>query len=354
MAAAVLDLQDRPALRARDGSLNAVRAVIPERCYERRLWRALLGVAQAVVLYGAAIALLALTDHWLVTLVGWLLAGLGVSGLFILAHDASHGALTSHTRLNRWIARLLFVPSLHAEAAWALGHNRVHHGYTCRQGMDFVWQPLTVDEYRALGRFAKLRHRLEWSWAGAGAYYLREVWWNKMWRFTPKDKWRRPILTDKAIVVAGVGIGAAAAGVLGGFSGGIWSAAWMVTELVIVPFLVFTWTIGFTVYVHHVAPDIRWWPKREWSQYLGQMESTTVLRVPRVMNLWLHNIFVHIPHHVDMRIPFHQLPAAAKAIAGSFPVVEDKLTWRRYFRSVKACKLYDFTEGRWLPYSAAR
>jgi acyl-lipid omega-6 desaturase (Delta-12 desaturase) len=32
-------------------------------------------------------------------------------------------------------------PSAHVEAAWDLGHNRIHHGYTTRQGFDFVWHP---------------------------------------------------------------------------------------------------------------------------------------------------------------------------------------------------------------------
>jgi acyl-lipid omega-6 desaturase (Delta-12 desaturase) len=347
---AVLDLQDRPALRNRDGSLNAVRAVVPERCYRRPLGRALLGVTQAIVLHALAIWALLATDAWYLLIPLWFLAGLGISGLFIMGHDASHGALTEHTRLNKWIARICFLPSLHAEAAWALGHNRVHHGYTCRQGMDFVWQPLTVEEYRALSTLGRFRHRIEWSWLGAGAYYWREVWWNKMWRFTPKDKWRRPILTDKAIVTTGV----LAASVAAVVAFGPVAAIWVIAKTVVIPFLVFCGIIGFTVYVHHVAPDIRWWPKKEWSQYRGQMESTTVLRVPRLANLWLHNIFVHVPHHVDMRIPFHQLPRAASAIASAFPVVEDKLTWRRYFRSVKACKLYDFEQGTWLPYSAAR
>ena len=85
-------------------------------------------------------------------------------------------------------------------------------------------------------------------------------------------------------------------------------------KVLVVPFLLFTQIIGWTVYVHHVAPDIRWWTRKEWTQFNGQMESTTVLHTPRIINyLWFHNIFVHVPHHVDARIPFHKLPQAAAA-----------------------------------------
>ena len=86
------------------------------------------------------------------------------------------------------------------------------------------------------------------------------------------------------------------------------------------------------------------------------MESTTILRFPRLVNrLWFHNIFVHVPHHVDARLPFHQLPAAADAIAEAFPDTVKVSRFRpgTYLRAAKHCKLYDFDAGRWLPYTAA-
>ncbi len=64
-----------------------------------------------------------------------------------------------------WSPSSCMVPSAHVEAAWNLGHNRIHHGYTTREGFDFVWHPITVDDYRAMGKLARLRHRLEWSFA---------------------------------------------------------------------------------------------------------------------------------------------------------------------------------------------
>ena len=78
--------------------------------------------------------------------------------------------------------------------------------------------------------------------------------------------------------------------------------------------------------------------------------------LPRLVNrLWLHNIMVHVPHHVDVRIPFHQLPAAADAIREAYPttVRTIRLSVRSYLRTTSTCKLYDFEAGRWLPYSAA-
>jgi omega-6 fatty acid desaturase (delta-12 desaturase) len=342
--------------RARTHSLNEVRAAIPEACYVRSARRASWTLAQATLLYAAPVVGLALDDRWWALIGLWLLAGLGVAGLFVIGHDASHGALLSAPRANRLLAQACMLPSCHVEAAWDLGHNRIHHGYTTRQGFDFVWHPLTVHEYRELGALARLRHRLEWSCLGSGAYFARVVWWQKMWRFSAPGKRHRAIVKDK-ITVTTILVAVFAATVVLGWLGGGWiGALWVPFKVLVVPFLLFLQIIGWTVYVHHVAPEIRWWSRREWTQYNGQMESTTILRTPWLVNrLWLHNIFVHVPHHVDVRIPFHQLPRAAAAIAEAYPrtVRTSRLSVREYVRATGACKLYDFDAGEWLPYSAA-
>jgi omega-6 fatty acid desaturase (delta-12 desaturase) len=343
--------------RVRTESLNDVRAVIPEACYRRSRARAFWALLQAAVLYLLPAVGLALTDRWWALIVLWPLAGLGVAGLFVLGHDASHGALLESRRANRLIAQVCMAPSVHVEAAWDLGHNRIHHGYTTRQGFDFVWHPMTVDQYRALGRLARARHRLEWSCVGSGLYFFREVWWRKMWRFNAPGARHDAIVRDKLTLGSALVVVAAGTVVLGALTGGWVDALWLPTKLLVVPFLLFVQIIGWTVYVHHVSPDIRWWTRRDWTQYKGQMESTTVVRLPRVVNrLWFHNIMIHVPHHVDVRIPFHQLPNAVEAIAAAYPntVRSSRMSVRAYLRATGACKLYDFEAGHWLPYAAAQ
>jgi omega-6 fatty acid desaturase (delta-12 desaturase) len=315
-----------------------------------------LALVQAGLLYVLPIVGLALTDRWWALVPLWLLAGLAVSGLFVLGHDASHRALFESARVNRVVAQVCMAPSAHVESAWDLGHNRIHHGYTTRQGFDFVWHPVTVEQYRELGRLARARHRLEWSWLGAGAYFLREVWWNKMWRFSAPGKRHDAIVRDKRTLGSVLVVAVAVAAALGALTGGWLSAIWMPVKLVVVPFLIFVQIIGWTVYVHHIDPDIRWLTRRDWTQFKGQMEATTVLRAPWLVNaLWFHNIFVHVPHHVDTRIRFDRLPRAAAAIDAAFPgtVRSSSLSLRSYLRATKTCKLYDFEAGRWLPYRAA-
>ena len=336
--------------------LNTVREIIPAECYERPVAPAVRAVVRAWVVYAVTIGLLAVAGSWWSVVLLWAAAGLAVAGLFIMGHDASHGALTSSVRANRLLAQLCMGPSLHVESAWDLGHNRLHHGYTTRQGFDFVWHPATPEDWCAMGRLARLQHRIEWSFLGSGQYYFRTVWWQKMWRHNGQTKNRGNIIRDKITLGSTAGTVVVALAVVGALTGGPVGAVWLPVKLVVVPFLVFIHVIGATVYVHHVDPSIKWWTKKEWTQYKGQMESTTVLEVPRLVNwLWLHNIMVHVPHHVDVRIPFHQLPAAARAIEEHFPhtVRRSRLSLRRYLHAARTCKLYDFESSRWLPYSAA-
>ena len=343
--------------RPRTHSLNDVRAIIPERCYQRSTGRAAGAVAQAWLLYALPLAGLVLVHQWWLVVPLWLFAGLGIAGLFVIGHDASHGALLDSVKGNRVVAQVCMGPSAHVEAAWDLGHNRIHHGYTTRQGFDFVWHPVTPDEYRAMSRFRRLQHRVEWSCVGSGAYFLRTVWWQKMWRFNAPGKRRDAIIRDKITLGSAMLLCTAGAVVAGALTGGLVEAIWLPIKLFVVPFLLFGQIIGWTVYVHHVAPDIKWWTRREWTQFHGQMDSTTILRVNPVVNkLWFHNIFVHVPHHVDARIPFHQLPAAAEAIAAAYPdtVRSGRLSFGDYLRATRACKLYDFEASTWHTYDAAR
>lgn len=327
--------------------LKPVLEAIPPHCYERSTGRGLGLVARDLAVYGVAVWGLVATNDPLLLVPLWLLAAAAVAGLFVLGHDAAHGALFESKRLNALVARLAMLPSLHATEVWIFGHNRVHHGHTLRQGMDFVWHPLTVDEYRQLGRLGRFRHRVEWGPFGSGAYYLHEVWWNKMVRFRKPERWARAMRRDQVLVGAFAGAAGGAAVVLDGPAG-----AWLWVKVIVVPFVLFCQAIGWVVYVHHIAPEIRWWPRREWNRFRGQVQGTTILWGPPGWDLFFHWIMVHLPHHVDMQIPCYRLPEAARAIAAAFPdaVDERAIRIRDYLRSVRCCKLHDFETGTWSRY----
>jgi acyl-lipid omega-6 desaturase (Delta-12 desaturase) len=338
------------------GSLLPVIRIIPSTAYDNPTWKGLAYFARDLVIYAAVVWALVSTDNPFFLVGLWVLASLSVAGLFIIGHDAAHEALFKSRRLNSIVGHVAMLPSWHVYEAWVLGHNRIHHGHTVREGMDFVWHPVTAEQYSAMSTFGRLRHRVEWSWWGSGAYYLREIWLNKMITFSPPAKWAKAIRRDLVFMVAGVGLGMALFGWLGWLAyGSALGVVWMIVKVVVIPFLGFNFVIGSVVHVHHVQPDIRWYPRREWTKFRGQMEGTTILRAPRVLDLFFHSIFVHIPHHVDMRIPFYGLEPAAAAIKAEFPdsIHDEKLRFRDFMANSRQCKLYDFEQGRWYTYDQA-
>jgi len=84
----------------------------------------------------------------------------------------------------------------------------------------------------------------------------------------------------------------------------------------VIPLAIFLQVIGWAVYVHHVDPDIRWWPPR---------------------------------------LSFNRIPRAARAIAEAYPdtVREGRSSVSHFWTSTRTCKLYDVAAGTWLAYSAA-
>ena len=338
-------------------TLKPVIDVLPGSVYDNPTWRGMAYFFRDVTMYVALLVVLVFMSNVFAVAGLEVVMALVVSGLFVVGHDAAHGALFKSKRINSTVAHLAFLPSLHVYEGWILGHNRVHHPYTVRQGYDFVWHPTTTEQFVALGWWRKAVHRVEWSWVGAGPYYIHQVWWKKMMTGPNPARWVKAIRRDRWIVTAfiagmlalftsiGVASGDSVAGIL-----------WLDVRTLLLPFLGFACFIGTMVHVHHIAPEIRWWKKAEWNKFKAQMQGTTVLRAPKGFNFFFHWIMVHVPHHVDMRVPMYHLEEAADAIEAAFPgsVIDKPLRFRDFVANSRACKLYDFDAGRWLTYAEGR
>src|SRR5262245_48433007 len=162
------------------------------------------------------------------------LLGLITTRIFVLGHDAAHGALTGSRLLNGVIGRAVMLPALQPYSLWQLGHNRVHHAFTNLKGVDFIWIPLSPAEYRALPRWRRLLERGYRSPVGFGAYYLIEVWWKYL---SPSGlralkPLRREYVLDIALVIVFLCVQVAI-------------ARRASIEAVVAPFLAWNWLMGF-------------------------------------------------------------------------------------------------------------
>ena len=286
-------------------------------------------------------------------------AGFVIGRLFILGHDACHQSFTAHRGLNRWLGRLVFLPSLTPYSLWEAGHNVVHHGYTNLKGADFVWAPLTLEEFQALPRGRRAIERVYRSGWAPWLYYLIEMWWQRMY-FPSRRRMsaRRAVFFWDGVLVSAAAL--AWIGALVAAAGASGQSAWLTVGAgFVVPFLFWNGMIGFVVYLHHTHAGVAWYDeKTQWSR--SQPFVTTTVHItfrPRLLGLdmgaLLHHIMEHTAHHVDMGIPLYRLKQAQKILESRLPgsIVRQPFSWRWYFDTARRCKLYDYKARRWTDFS---
>lgn len=312
--------------------------------------RALALVLLDVALFVAGLAAAVLARHPLVQLLAGAATGLVISRLFILGHDACHQSLTRHRALNRWLGRLVFLPSLTPYSLWEVGHNVVHHGYTNLRGFDFVWQPRSLDEYRALSAWKRGLERVYRSGWAPWLYYLIEIWWTRM--FFPSRATmptRRAVFTRDCWLVSAFAIAWVAGLAAAGFATQQ-SVAWLLTVGFALPFIVWNGMIGFVVYVHHTHLGVAWYEdKASWSASQPFVSTTVHLTFRSAMGTVLHHIMEHTAHHVDMSVPLYRLKRAQALLESELAgaIVIQPFSWRWYADNARRCKLYDFKARGW-------
>lgn len=307
--------------------------------------------------YSLLLALLAATV-WLTAVWAKLLAGMAagfvIGRLFIIGHDACHQSLTPHRRLNKWLGRIAFLPSLTPYSLWDAGHNVVHHGYTNLKGVDFVWAPLTPAEFAALPAGQRLLYRIYRSGFAPGLYYLIEIWWKR--EFFPSSRHmptRRPIFVKDSALVAAFGV--AWIGLMAWLASATGQSLWLTLLMgFVVPFFFWNSMIGFVVYVHHTHTRVSWHDdKAAWTRAQPFVSTTVHLTFPLKIGAVLHHIMEHTAHHVDMSIPLYRLKQAQARLEELLPqrIVVQPFSWRWYFHTARECKLYDFARQSWTDFT---
>lgn len=320
---------------------------------QRTTVRALVMLAFDYVLLSALAAGTVLFESaWLKLACG---IGMGfVTGrLFILGHDACHQSLTPHRRLNKWLGRIAFLPSLTPYSLWDMGHNVVHHGFTNLKGVDFVWAPLTQAEYDALSPGRRLMERAYRSGWAPGLYYMVEIWWRRMMARDRTSNTERPVFSRDCWLVGSFAVVWFAALVGVGLATGQ-SVLLLLGVAFVLPLMFWFAMIGFVVYVHHTHVKVSWHDDRAAWQRAQPFVSTTVhLTFPMQIGALLHHIMEHTAHHVDMSIPLYKLKEAQARIEQMLPsrIVIQRFSWRWYFATARDCKLYDFTRKCWTDFA---
>ena len=128
------------------------------------------------------------------------------------------------------------------------------------------------------------------------------------------------------------------------------SALWLLMVGFVLPLLVWNALIGFVVYVHHTHTSAAWYDnKSDWSAASPFVSTTVHLTFGPGVGAFLHHIMEHTAHHVNMGVPLYRLQAAQALLEAKLPgrIIVQRFSWAWYFKTARACKLYDFEHRCW-------
>ena len=302
-----------------------------------------------LLLFAVSIGGVVLSANSAVKVLWGLVARLAIARLFVIGHDACHQAFFAERRTNRWIGRLVFLPSLTNYSLWEAGHNLGHHVYTNLRGYDRVWTPHTKAEYDAMPRWRRALERVYRSPFGHGLYYLVELWWKTLLYPTPEQR-ARPggaFLRD-SLLVAGFAVAWIGGLVLAALTTAQ-SPALLVSCGFLLPLALWKVTMGSVIYFHHTHPDVAWFEDIDlWQVERDSVASTVLITFPYRLGAFLNNIMQHPAHHLDVRIPLYNIDAAQATLnAQPSRTVVQPFGPAHVANCISRCKLYDYEARRW-------
>jgi len=221
--------------------------------------------------------------------------------LFMIQHDCAHRSFFPSRRANDLVGRLIGIATLTPHDHWRMSHS-FHHassGDLDRRGIGDVYT-LTVAEYMARSRWARLRYRLYRHPAvmfGVGPLYIFLL--HNRWPvgFMRKEwlPWLSTMGTNLGIVLTFASLVAAV---------GLRPLLWVYVPTVVIAAVTGVWLF----YVQHQFENTHWARSARWDAHEAALYGSSHYDLPTVIRWFTANIGIHNVHHLSSRIPFYRLP----------------------------------------------
>jgi omega-6 fatty acid desaturase (delta-12 desaturase) len=237
-------------------------------------------------------------SHWITLLLALPAAGLLVR-TFIIMHDCAHGSFLPSKRANTIIGWITGVLTMTPFGQWRHDHS-LHHassGDLDRRGHGDV-PTLTVREYQALPRGARLRYRLLRN--PFVLFGLGPIHWILTNRIPPRGpdvsaRQLRSVWGTNALIVAVV----------------IAVVAWVGLPAFLlvygVPMYIAAAAGIWLFYVQHQFEGTYWREHAEWDYAPSAIRGSSYLKLPAVLDWFTGSIGLHHVHHLGPRIPNYAL-----------------------------------------------
>jgi len=280
-------------------------------------------VGSTFVMLTASLLGAALAPVWPLRLFFSILSALLMMRAFITYHDYMHYAILSHSKPAWLLFRLYAVLALTPPRSWKYTHN-FHHGHVGKIDAASIgtFSIMTTDMWRDASLLARISYRVERHpltiLAGYLTIFLFSVTLLPLLR-NPARHW------DSLFVLLGHGALIAVLWVLGGFD--------VMFFVILLPITIASMLGSYLFFAQHSFEGMHVLPADDWTIHRAAMESSSYMKLNKLMRWFTGNIGYHHIHHLNVRIPFYRLPEAMQAI----PELQSPVTTTLSLHDIRAC-----------------
>ncbi len=299
-------------------------------------------VGSTFTLLIAALCGAGLTPWWSVQAVFSVLAALLMVRAFITYHDYMHRAILVRSRFAGLLFRAFSAVTLTPPNFWKQSHNH-HHGHVGQLHDSGIgtFPVMTTTAWAEASWATKLYYRVARHPITVLTGYVTVF----LVSLTLVPFFRDPARNWDALLALLAHVTAVAA--LWAF-GGFWTAFFVM----LLPITIASMLGSYLFFAQHSYEDMKILSKEDWSYHEAALESSSFMKLGKVMHWFTGNIGYHHVHHLNVRIPFYRLPEAMAAI----PELQSPATTTLSLKEIRKCFrccLWDVEQQRAVSYREA-
>jgi omega-6 fatty acid desaturase (delta-12 desaturase) len=319
---------------------DLIKATVPftEVSVRRSWWQ----VGSTFAMLAAALIGAGLSPWWPLRLLFSLLAAMLMVRAFITYHDYMHRAILVRSRIAWILFRVYSALALTPPRSWKKSHN-YHHGHVGQISSSSVGAfPVMTTEMWHKASWATrtsyriIRHPLT-VLTGYITIFFFSITLLPLLK-SPARHW------DSLLALVGHAALIATLWIFGGFATAFF--------VVLLPMFIASALGSYLFFAQHSFRRMHILSEEEWTYYRAAMETSSYMRLNKVMQWFTGNIGFHHIHHLNVRIPFYRLPE----VMAEIPELQSPVTTTlspRDIRDCFRCCLWDEDRQRVVTYREA-
>ena len=269
--------------------------------------------------------------HWIGKLVCSILVAFVMVRMFVIYHDYQHKSILENSIIAKIIMAIYGILVLNPPSIWKRSHD-YHHKHNSKLFSASIgsYPIMTKSKFLSASRGEKFeylatRHPLTILF-GYIFMFIYGMCFNSF-LYQPKKHWDAGFALILHFIIIGI------------IS---WFGDWQTLIFTIfIPFFISSAMGAYLFYAQHNFPGVTFKnSNKEWNYFDASMESSSYMKMNRIMRWFMANIGYHHIHHLNSRIPFYRLPEAMEKVPEFQNVKTTSLHPIEIFRCLRL-KLWD-------------